>query len=141
MSTLWSKYENWSKLENRAWVYRYMFKVYQYMFGSVRVYRYMFKVYRYMSPENAQNVYFLPFSIFLIPNSTLYFIHTSKPFHIHLVTSIILNSSFNTYLNSKTYHDLLSNTILIWFITHTQTKYKDLLGFVLTQLLYFAIKP
>ena len=66
--------------------------------------------------RNAQNVCFSPhFSIFLIPNSTLYFKHTSKPFHISLVTSIILNSSFNTYLKSKTYHDLLSNPLLYGF--------------------------
>ena len=54
---------------------------------------------------------FVPFFHIFPPNSTLYFIHTSKPFQIHLVTSIILNFSFNTYLNSKTYHELLSNPL------------------------------
>ena len=50
----------------------------------------------------AQNVYFLPpFPIFLIPNSIPYFIYTSKPFHIHFITSFLFNSSSNTYLYFK----------------------------------------
>ena len=139
MSKLWIKYENWSKLGTEH-----------------QVYWYTPNMYRYMLAQNDQNLtctgtcsrctstchrklprlcVFVPFFHILLPNSTLYFIHTSKPFQIHLVTSIILNSSFNTYLNPKTYHDLLSNTILIWVITHTHTKYKNLLGFVLTQTL------
>ena len=57
-------------------------------------------------------VFFSHFFIFLIPNSTLYFKHTSKPFHMSLVTSFLLNSSFNTYLLSTIYHELLSNPLL-----------------------------
>ena len=141
MSKLWLQYENWSKLENRAWVYRYMSNMYQYMFSSGRVYQYMFKVYQYMSPENAQNVYFLPF--FHIFDTQF-----NPILHKHVKTTP--NSSYNLFSTQfiiqyisfiKTFHDFFLKTTLIWFITHTQTKYKDLLGFFLTQLLYFAIKP
>ena len=115
-------------------MYRFMSNMYRYMFSSGRVYRYMFKVYRYMSPENAQNVYFLPlFHIFDTQiNSIL---------HIHIKT--ISNSSYNLFSTQiiiqfisfiKTFHDFLLKITLIWVITHTPTKYKDLLGFVLTQL-------
>ena len=36
---------------------------------------------------------------------------------------------------------IYSHITLIWVMTHTQTKYKDLLGFVLTQLFYLKINP
>ena len=109
---LWPKYKNWSKLGKQN-----------------RVYRYMSNMYRYMLAKNDQNtrcigtcsgctgtchekcpecVFFSHFSIFFHPKPTLYFIHTSKPFHIHLMTSIILKSSFNTSLISKILHELLS---------------------------------
>ena len=129
MRTLWPKYENWLKLGNEHQVYRYTPNVYRYTLvkndqnpkctgtGS--------KCTGTGDPKMPRMCIFVPYFHILLPKSTPYFIHTSKPFQIHLVTSIILNSSFNTYLNSKTYHDLLSNTILIWVITHTQTKYDD----------------
>ena len=41
------------------------------------------------------------------PKPNLYFIYTSKSFQIHLVTSIILKSSFNGYLSSKFFHESL----------------------------------
>ena len=41
------------------------------------------------------------------PKPNLYFIYTSKSFQIHLVSSIILKSSFNGYLSSKSFHELL----------------------------------
>ena len=41
---------------------------------------------------------FLPFFHMLIPKSTQYSIYTSKPLQNHLVISILLKSSFNTYL-------------------------------------------
>ena len=50
---------------------------------------------------------FLPFFHIFPPKPTQYSIHTSKPLHIHLVTSILLKSSFNIYLTSKTFHELL----------------------------------
>ena len=52
-------------------------------------------------------VVFLPFFHIFPPKPTQYSIHSSKSLHIHLVTSILLKSSFNTYLTSKTYHELL----------------------------------
>ena len=134
MSNLWSKYETWSKQENQNRVYRYMF-------GFVRVYRYMFKVYRHMSPENAQNVYFSP--IFPYVDTQI-----NPILHKHVETTP--NSSYNLFSTQiiiqyisfiKTFHDFLPKITLIWVITHTHTKYKNLLGFVPTQPLYFAIKP
>ena len=105
------------------------------------MYRYMFRVYWYMSPENAQNVCFCP----LFP----YFAtQINSILHIHIKT--ISNSSYNLFSTQiiiqyisfiKTFHDILPKITLIWVITHTPTKYKDLLGFVLTQLLYFTINP
>ena len=95
MSKLWPKYKNWSKLETEH-----------------HMYRYNPNMYRYMLAQNDQNltctgtcsmctgtcdrkcpecVFFSHFSIFFPPNSTLYFIHTSKPFHIHLEISFLLN--------------------------------------------------
>ena len=50
---------------------------------------------------------FLHFFHILLPKSSQYSIYTSKPLHIHLVISIILNSSFNNCLSSKTFHELL----------------------------------
>ena len=41
---------------------------------------------------------FLPFFHMLIPKSTQYSIYTSIPLQNHLVISILLKSSFNTYL-------------------------------------------
>ena len=52
-------------------------------------------------------VVFLPFFHIFLPKPTQYSIYTSKPLHIHLITSILLKSSFNTYLTPKTYHELL----------------------------------
>ena len=47
------------------------------------------------------------FHAFFHPKPNLYFIYTSKSFQIHLVTSIILKSSFNGYLSSKFFHESL----------------------------------
>ena len=112
MSKLWPKFENWSKLENRTGVYRYMSNMY-----------------RYMLAKNDQNLtrtgtcsrctgtchrkmprmcVFVLFFHFFDTLSTLYSICTSKPFQIHPITSILLNSSFNTSLISKILHELLS---------------------------------
>ena len=43
------------------------------------------------------------------PKPNLYFIYTSKSFQIHLVSSVILKSSFNGYLSSKFFHEFLQN--------------------------------
>ena len=123
MSKLWLKYENWSKQETEH-----------------HMYRYTPDLYRYMLAQNDQNLtctgtcsrctgtchrkmpkmcVFLPFFHIFPPNSTLYFIHTSKPFHIHLEISFLLKSSFTSYLLSKTLHEFFSKTILIWVMTVT----------------------
>ena len=41
--------------------------------------------------------------------------------HIHLVTSNLLKSYFNTYVSSKLFHEY-SQTTLIWVITDTQNQ-------------------
>ena len=60
--------------------------------------------------------------------------------HKHVKTTP--NSSYNLFSTQiiiqyisffKTFHDFLPKTILIWVITHTHTKYKKFLRFVLTQ--------
>ena len=62
-------------------------------------------------PKMPRMCVFLTFFHTLLPNSTLYFKHTSKPFHMSLVTSFLLNSSINTYLISTINHELLSNPL------------------------------
>ena len=60
--------------------------------------------------------------------------------HKHVKTTP--NSSYNLFSTQiiiqcisfiKTFYDFLPKTTLIWVITHTHTKFKNLLGFVLTQ--------
>ena len=88
-------------------------------------------MYWYRSPKMPRMCVFLTFFHILIPKSTQYSIYTSKPLQIYLVIFFLLKSSFITYLSSKIFHDFLPKTTLIWVITHTQTKLKDLLGFIL----------
>ena len=52
---------------------------------------------------------FLPFFHRLLPKSTQYSIYTSKPLQIHLEISILLNSSFITYLSSKLFMNYSQN--------------------------------
>ena len=56
-----------------------------------------------------ENVVFLPFSHILLPKSTQSSIYSSKPLQIHLVTSILLKSSFITYLSSKPFMNYSQN--------------------------------
>ena len=150
MSKLWLKYENWSK---HSRVYRYRSDLYRYRFGSGGLYRYRFgpgglyryrlgsgglywyrfKLYRYRSPKNAQNVCFS----FIVP-----YVDTQINPILHKHVKTTPNSSYNLFSTQiiiqyisfiKTFHDFLPKTTLIWVITHTHTKYKNLLGFVLTQ--------
>ena len=112
---LWPKYENWSKLENRTGVYRYMSNMYRYMLAkndqNTKCTGTCSKCTGTNHPGMPRMCLFSPFSIFLIPNSTLYFIYTSRPLHMSLVNSFLLNSSFNTYLLSTIYPKLLSNPL------------------------------
>ena len=66
-----------------------------------------------------------------------YFKTTSNSSYDLFSTQFIIQSI--SYLN--TYHEFIQKTILIWVLTHTHTKYTNLLGFVLTQLFYLAINP
>ena len=52
---------------------------------------------------------FLHFFHRLLPKSTQYSIYTSKPLQIHLEISILLNSSFITYLSSKLFMNYSQN--------------------------------
>ena len=141
MSMLWPKYENWSKLGKQNRVYRYTLNVYRYTLASGGVYRYTTVHVPVHLPKFAQIVYFIPF------------FHTfdtqfNSILHIHLKT---ISYSFCNLFSIQflfQYLSLLQKSImnysqitLIWVMTHTQTKYKDLLGFVLTQLFYLAINP
>ena len=129
MRKLWPKYENWSKLGKHN-----------------RVYLYTPNVYRYTLAKNDQNTkctgtcskctgthhknfpkmcVFHPFFHILIPNQ----LYTSNTHQDH--SKIILESLFYSiplsisYLSSKIHHGFLPKTLLIWVITHTQTKHKD----------------
>ena len=95
------------------------------------MYRYRSDWYRYNPSKFAQNVGF---------SSIFPFIATqiSSILYIHIKTTP--NSSCNLFSTQiifhyisffKTFHELLPKTILIWVITHTQTKTKDFLEFVL----------
>ena len=102
MSKLWPKYENWSKLENRTGLYRYMSNMYRYMLAkndhNTNCTGTSSKFTTTSHSGMPRMLLFSHFSMFLIPNSTLYFIYTSRPLHMSLVNSFLLNSSFNTYL-------------------------------------------
>ena len=114
MSKLWLKYKNWSKQKNRALhVTVHLLPIPVHMFK--------------FCPECGL---FCTFSIFstqfnsililhlkTTPNSSYNLNFTQFIFHLH----ILLQTSF---MNS-------SKIILIWVMTHTQTKNQDLLGFVL----------
>ena len=127
MRTLWPKYKYWSKLGTEH-----------------QVYRYTPKVYRYTLAKNDQNTLctgtcsrctgtcyrkvprmcvFVTFFHILIPKSTLYFKHTSKPFHIHLIISIFTQFFFQLHIFLENYFMNSSKIILIWVMTHTQTKH------------------
>ena len=129
MSKLWPKYENWSKQENQN-----------------RLYRYKSNMYRYKLVKNDQNrsctgtssnctgtshsgmprmCVFSHFSCIFIHGSLLYFLHTSKSFQNHLGISFLFNSSFNFISFFKNPSWISSKTLLVWVITHTQTKHED----------------
>ena len=119
--------------QNRAGCTAPVPHLYRYRFGSRGLYRYRSKVYLYRSPKNAQNVCFSP--IFPYVDTQI-----NPILHKHVKTTP--NSSYNLFSTQiiiqyisfiKTFHDFLPKTTLIWVITHTHTKYKNLLGFVLTQ--------
>ena len=74
---------------------------------------------------------FHPFFHTFPPKSTLHFKHTSKPFQFHLEISFLFNSSFNFISFFKNPSWISSKTLLIWVMTHIQTKHQDLLAFVL----------
>ena len=107
MIKLWPKYENWSKLGKQN-----------------RVYRYTPNVYRYTLAENDQK----PKCTGTCSKCT----GTLTEKCPKCVFSPIFHapSSMDHSYTSYT-HQNHSNIILIWVMTHTQTKHQDLLGFVL----------
>ena len=76
-------------------------------------------------PKMPRMCIFSPFSICLIPNSTQYFIYTSKPFQIHLEISFLFNSSLNYISFFKILSRIPQKIIPIWVMTHTQTKHDE----------------
>ena len=129
MSKLWPKYKNLSKLENRTGLYRYMSNMYRYMLAkndqNTMCTGTSSKCTGTSHPRMPRMCLFSHFSIFLIPNSTIYFIYTSRPLHRSLVNSFLFNSSFNFIYFFKNPSWISSKTLLIWVITHTQTKHED----------------
>ena len=111
MRKLWPKYKNWSKLGTEHQVYWYTPKVYRYTLAkndqNPKCTGTCSRCTGTLHPKMPRMCIFSPFSCTFIHGSLLYFLHTSKSFHIALVTYFLLNSSFNTYLISKTYHGIL----------------------------------
>ena len=134
MSNLWPKYKNWSEQEKQNRVYRYTPNVYRYTLAknghNTKCTGTCSKCTGTHHPEIPRMCLFCPFSCTFIHGSLLYFLHIKiipycscnlfSPqfiFQLHIFLQ-------NSFMNS-------SKIILIWVITHTHTKYKDLLGFVL----------
>ena len=128
MSKLWPKYENWSEQENQNMVW------------------YTPYVYRYTLAKNDHNTkctgtcskctgthhrklprmcVFHPFFPYFDTQSTLHFKHTSRPLQNHLGIYFLFNSPFNFISFFKNPSWISSKTLLIWVITHTQTKHED----------------
>ena len=76
-------------------------------------------------PKMSRMCIFSLFSIFLIPNSSLYFIYTSRPLQSHLEISIFTQFIFQYFSFFQKHIKNPSKTILIWVKTHTQTNYDD----------------
>ena len=129
MSNLWQKYENWSKLENRTGLYRYMSNMYRYKLAKNDQNRSCTgtssKCTGTSHPRMPRMCVLVQIFHILILKSILHFKHTSKPFQIHLGISFLLNSSFNFIYFFKNPSWISSKTLLIWVITHTQTKHED----------------
>ena len=129
MSKLWPKYENWSKLEIRTGLYRYMSNMYRYMLAKNDQKRNctgtLSKCTGTSHPKCPKMCVFSHFSILLILKSILHFKHTSKPFQIHFGISFLFNSSLNYISFFQKHIKIPSKTILIWVKTHTQTKHED----------------
>ena len=84
-----------------------------------KVYRYRLKVYRYTLPENAQNVYFLPFFMHFHP-----WITPILPTHIKIIPYCSCNLfstqflfQYLSYFKNISWNP--SKTILIWVTSHT----------------------
>ena len=129
MSKLWPKYKNWSKLENQN-----------------RLYRYKSNLYRYKLVKNDQNrsctgtnsnctgtshsgmprmCVFSHFSILLIPNH-FYTSNTHQNNSKFTLESLFYSIPLSiSYISSKIHHGFLPKTLLIWVITHTQTRHED----------------
>ena len=129
MSKLWLNYENWSKQENQNRLYRYKSNMYRYKLVKNDHNRSCTGTSSNctgISPSGMPRMcVFLHFSNTFDPQSLLHFKHTSKQFQIHLGISFLLNSSFNFIYFFKNPSWISSKTLLIWVITHTQTKHED----------------
>ena len=113
MRKLWPKYENWSELGTEQQVYRYTPKVYRYTLAkndqNPKCTGTCSRCTGTCHPKVPRMCVFVTFFHILILKSTIHFKHTSKPFHISLVTSFLLNSSFKTYHSSKSIMNFFQN--------------------------------
>ena len=129
MSKLWPKYENWSKQENQNRLYRYKSNMYRYKLVKTDQNRNCTGTSSNCTGTSLRKVprmcVFTHFSIVLIPKSILHFKHTLRPLQNHLGIYFLSNSSFNFIYFFKNPSWISSKTLLIGFITHTQTKHED----------------
>ena len=105
MRKLWPKYKNWSKLENRTGLYRYMSNLYRYKLAKNDQNRNCtgtsLNCTYTIHPKMPRMVFSPIFSCLIIHGSLLHFLHTSKSFQIHFVISFLFKSSSNSYLLSN----------------------------------------
>ena len=97
MSNLWSKYENWSKLEMQNRVYRYIPNVYRYTLAKndqkPKCTGTCSKCTGTLHRKVPKMCVFSHFSCTFIHGSLLYFLHTSKTFQYHS------NMGYDPYTN------------------------------------------
>ena len=145
MSKLCLKYKNWSKLGTEQQLYLYNPKLYRYNLAKNDQKR---KCTGTNSNCTGTSLRKVPRRCNFSHFSCTFPSQTKSILHIHF--KIISNASYILNYTQiifqytsifKIFHDFLPKTILIWVITHTHTKYTNLLGFFLTQPLYIAIKP
>ena len=113
MRNLLLKYENWLKEETEHHMYRYTPDLYRYMLAQNDKNLTCSSTCSRCTGTCHQKIpkmcFFLPFFHIFLPNSTLYFIHTSKPLQFILKSLFLFKLSFITYHYSKIFHEFPPN--------------------------------
>ena len=114
MSKLWAKYKTWPEQENQNKVYRYKSNMYRYKLAKNDQNRNCTSTSSTCTSTSLRKVprmcVFTHFSCTYIHGSLLYFLHTSKPFPIHLGIPFLFNLSFISHLLSIPFHEFLPNS-------------------------------